>query len=123
MQAEDRALVFQTGLALILVRHPAVVTNDIFTKEDQEFLIRNEALADSGRIRAIETGACNSRSLQAFLFNSLYVVVVSVTIGGCPHAAIRSVAAQAGMISFLTREIISQGGYFGEHGRARATSG
>lgn len=34
----------------------AVVTNDIFTKEDQEFLIRNEALADRGRIRAIETG-------------------------------------------------------------------
>ena len=34
----------------------AVVTNDIFTKEDQEFLIRNEALSDAGRIRAIETG-------------------------------------------------------------------
>lgn len=34
----------------------AVVTNDIFTKEDQEFLIRNEALSDPGRIRAIETG-------------------------------------------------------------------
>lgn len=33
-----------------------VVTNDIFTREDQEFLIRNEALADKGRIRAIETG-------------------------------------------------------------------
>jgi len=32
------------------------VTNDIFTKEDQEFLIRNEALSDPGRIRAIETG-------------------------------------------------------------------
>ena len=39
------------------------VTNDIFTKEDAEFLIRNEAL-ESGRIRAVETG-------------------------GCPHAAIR----------------------------------
>lgn len=32
------------------------MTNDIFTKEDQEFLIRNEALSDAGRIRAIETG-------------------------------------------------------------------
>jgi len=32
------------------------VTNDIFTKEDQEFLIRNEALSDPDRIRAIETG-------------------------------------------------------------------
>ncbi len=41
----------------------AVVTNDIFTKEDAEFLVRNEAL-EKGRIRAVETG-------------------------GCPHAAIR----------------------------------
>ena len=41
----------------------AAVTNDIFTKEDAEFLIRQEALP-AGRIRAVETG-------------------------GCPHAAIR----------------------------------
>lgn len=41
----------------------ACVTNDIFTKEDTEFLIRNQALP-AERIRAIETG-------------------------GCPHAAIR----------------------------------
>ncbi|MDA3962948.1 MAG: urease accessory protein UreG [Planctomycetota bacterium] len=41
----------------------AVVTNDIFTKEDAEFLTRNEALP-AERIRAVETG-------------------------GCPHAAIR----------------------------------
>jgi urease accessory protein len=41
----------------------AAVTNDIFTKEDGEFLIRNEAL-EADRIRAVETG-------------------------GCPHAAIR----------------------------------
>jgi urease accessory protein len=40
-----------------------VVTNDIFTREDAEFLIRNGALP-SGHIRAVETG-------------------------GCPHAAIR----------------------------------
>jgi urease accessory protein len=39
------------------------VTNDIFTKEDGEFLVRHEAL-DAPRIRAVETG-------------------------GCPHAAIR----------------------------------
>ncbi len=39
------------------------VTNDIFTKEDGEFLIRNQAL-EAERIRAVETG-------------------------GCPHAAIR----------------------------------
>ena len=41
----------------------AVVTNDIFTKEDAEFLTRNKALP-ADRIVAIETG-------------------------GCPHAAIR----------------------------------
>jgi urease accessory protein len=40
-----------------------VVTNDIFTREDAEFLISNGALP-SGHIRAVETG-------------------------GCPHAAIR----------------------------------
>ena len=42
----------------------AVVTNDIFTKEDGEFLVRNQALVPE-RIRAVETG-------------------------GCPHAAIRT---------------------------------
>ena len=41
----------------------AAVTNDIFTKEDGEFLTKNEAL-EAERIRAVETG-------------------------GCPHAAIR----------------------------------
>jgi urease accessory protein len=41
----------------------AAVTNDIFTKEDGEFLIRHQALP-AERIRAVETG-------------------------GCPHAAIR----------------------------------
>ncbi len=41
----------------------AAVTNDIFTKEDAEFLIRHAAL-EAERIRAVETG-------------------------GCPHAAIR----------------------------------
>jgi len=39
------------------------VTNDIFTREDGEFLIRHQALSED-RIRAVETG-------------------------GCPHAAIR----------------------------------
>lgn len=35
----------------------AVVTNDIFTREDAEFLVRNEALAPE-RIAAVETGGC-----------------------------------------------------------------
>jgi len=42
------------------------ITNDIFTQEDGEFLLKHEALAPE-RIRAIETG-------------------------GCPHAAIREVS-------------------------------
>lgn len=59
----------KTALLLALCRrlrtqnNIAVVTNDIFTKEDGEFLIRHQAL-ESDRIRAVETG-------------------------GCPHAAIR----------------------------------
>ncbi|TIA87493.1 hypothetical protein E3P99_03151 [Wallemia hederae] len=52
------------------------LTNDIFTKEDQEFLIRNEAL-EQGRIRAVETG-------------------------GCPHAAIREdISANMGALEQL----------------------
>ena len=35
----------------------AVVTNDIFTKEDGEFLVRNQALP-ADRITAVETGGC-----------------------------------------------------------------
>jgi urease accessory protein len=59
----------KTALMLALCRQLrdrhqiAAVTNDIFTKEDGEFLVRHEAL-DADRIRAVETG-------------------------GCPHAAIR----------------------------------
>jgi len=59
----------KTALLLALCRHLrdeyslAVVTNDIFTKEDGEFLVKNKALPEE-RIVAVETG-------------------------GCPHAAIR----------------------------------
>jgi urease accessory protein len=59
----------KTALLLALCRrlrvqyNIAAVTNDIFTKEDGEFLIRHQAL-EADRIRAVETG-------------------------GCPHAAIR----------------------------------
>lgn len=56
--------------------HVATVTNDIFTREDQEFLIKNEALPAS-RILAIETG-------------------------GCPHAAIREdISANLGALETL----------------------
>jgi urease accessory protein len=59
----------KTALMLALCRRLrdehklAAVTNDIFTKEDAEFLVKHEAL-EPERIRAVETG-------------------------GCPHAAIR----------------------------------
>jgi urease accessory protein len=59
----------KTALLLALCRalrdslRLGVVTNDIFTREDAEFLTRNEALP-TPQIRAVETG-------------------------GCPHAAIR----------------------------------
>jgi len=54
----------------------AVVTNDIFTREDQEFLIKHRALPAS-RILAIETG-------------------------GCPHAAIREdISANMGALETL----------------------
>ena len=57
------ALMLQLCLRLRDQRNIGVVTNDIFTKEDGEFLTRNGALP-AERIRAVETG-------------------------GCPHAAIR----------------------------------
>ncbi|KIY68707.1 urease accessory protein ureG [Cylindrobasidium torrendii FP15055 ss-10] len=54
----------------------ATVTNDIFTREDQEFLIKNKALP-AERILAIETG-------------------------GCPHAAIREdISANMGALETL----------------------
>ena len=60
----------KTALMLQLCRHftkegrdICAVTNDIFTREDGEFLTKHKALS-AGRIRAVETG-------------------------GCPHAAIR----------------------------------
>jgi urease accessory protein len=53
----------KTALLLALCRRLrdthdlAVVTNDIFTREDAEFLVRHQAL-DDGRIVAVETGGC-----------------------------------------------------------------
>jgi urease accessory protein len=53
----------KTALLLALCRRLrdrhdiAVVTNDIFTREDAEFLVRHEALAPD-RIAAVETGGC-----------------------------------------------------------------
>jgi urease accessory protein len=41
----------------------AVVTNDIYTREDAEFLIRREAL-DPGRIIGVETGGCPHTAIR-----------------------------------------------------------
>lgn len=61
----------------------ACVTNDIFTQEDAEFLIRNEALPKE-RIRAVETG-------------------------GCPHAAIREdISANLGACESLHAQFDTQ---------------
>eukprot|EP00158_Paraphelidium_tribonemae_P003680 Partr_v1_DN26291_c1_g1_i8_m48294 putative urease accessory protein len=70
-------------LALCRRLHPtyniACVTNDIFTREDCEFLVRHNALPHA-RIKAIETG-------------------------GCPHAAIREdISANLGALEELHRE-------------------
>ncbi|KAI9306315.1 urease accessory protein UreG [Cunninghamella echinulata] len=61
----------------------AAVTNDIFTKEDTEFLVRNKALPEE-RIAAIETG-------------------------GCPHAAIREdVSANMNALEILHAKFNTQ---------------
>ncbi len=41
----------------------AVVTNDIYTKEDQQFLIRHEAL-EQERIMGVETGGCPHTAIR-----------------------------------------------------------
>jgi urease accessory protein len=41
----------------------AVVTNDIYTREDAEFLIRRQAL-DAGRIIGVETGGCPHTAIR-----------------------------------------------------------
>jgi len=41
----------------------AAVTNDIYTKEDAEFLVRNEALAED-RILGVETGGCPHTAIR-----------------------------------------------------------
>lgn len=41
----------------------AVVTNDIYTKEDAQFLLRNDALAED-RILGVETGGCPHTAIR-----------------------------------------------------------
>jgi urease accessory protein len=66
----------KTALLLALCRalrdqyQLAVVTNDIFTKEDAEFLHRNKALP-SERIRAVETGGCPHAAIREDISHNL----------------------------------------------------
>jgi urease accessory protein len=73
------ALMLALCLALREKYSIAAVTNDIFTREDAEFLTKHQALPAS-RIRAIETG-------------------------GCPHAAVREdISANLAALEDLHRE-------------------
>ena len=59
----------KTALVLTLCRHlreryqVAVVTNDIYTREDAEFLVRNNALSPD-RILGVETGGCPHTAIR-----------------------------------------------------------
>ncbi len=57
------ALVLSLCLQLRDLYNIAVVTNDIYTKEDAEFLTRNEALAPD-RIIGVETGGCPHTAIR-----------------------------------------------------------
>jgi len=50
-----------------------VVTNDIFTREDAEFLIRNNAL-EQERIVAVETGGCPHAAIRDDISMNLYAL-------------------------------------------------
>ena len=66
----------KTALVLALCRalrdrmSLGVVTNDIFTREDAEFLVRNEALPPE-RIRAVETGGCPHAAIREDISHNL----------------------------------------------------
>jgi urease accessory protein len=57
------ALTLSLCLALRDKYNVAVVTNDIYTEEDAQFLVRNEALAPE-RIIGVETGGCPHTAIR-----------------------------------------------------------
>lgn len=57
------ALLRQLCLALRDKYNMAVVTNDIYTREDAEFLTKNDALA-ADRIMGVETGGCPHTAIR-----------------------------------------------------------
>jgi|TARA_B100001540_G_scaffold85827_1_gene77437 urease accessory protein len=70
----------KTALTLALCRRlrdaydVVAVTNDIFTKEDGEFLIAHDALRDPGRVRAVETGGCPHAAIREDISGNLNAV-------------------------------------------------
>ncbi|AEI62849.1 urease accessory protein UreG [Corallococcus macrosporus] len=66
----------KTALVLALCRklrerhRLGVVTNDIFTQEDAEFLVRNQALPPE-RIKAVETGGCPHAAIREDISHNL----------------------------------------------------
>src|ERR1700704_5629270 len=66
----------KTALLLALCRalrdsvRLGVVTNDIYTREDAEFLVRNEALP-APLIRAVETGGCPHAAIREDISHNL----------------------------------------------------
>ena len=57
------ALVKQLCLALRSSASVAVITNDIYTREDADFLLRNQALSPD-RIVGVETGGCPHTAIR-----------------------------------------------------------
>ena len=70
----------------------AVVTNDIYTKEDAQFLVRNEALPEE-RIIGVETGGCPHTAIREDASMNL--------------AAVDSLLARFGKLDFV---IVESGG-------------
>ena len=64
------ALLLQLCLKLRDKMNIAAVTNDIFTKEDGEFLTRHHALP-AERIRAVETGGCPHAAIREDISSNL----------------------------------------------------
>jgi urease accessory protein len=57
----------------------AVITNDIFTKEDAEFLLRRGALP-SDRIRGVETGGCPHTAIRDDISMNQYAIEEMIQI-------------------------------------------
>ena len=64
------ALMLQLCKRLRVTMNIAAVTNDIFTKEDGEFLTKHDALP-AERIRAVETGGCPHAAIREDISSNL----------------------------------------------------